>query len=158
NAGVVFGVEFGKGLAVAPADDDGHRILRFLRRERPRREAGEAPMDIEGPIDGLAVFAVADDIDARLGLAAHGIGDGVREGGLESGRIVGLAGVDLAQELDQRWRPNEAADMRDQNSIVCLRHDPLPCVTTADDGLLYPALLTASCYGDPNPLIVLRGP
>ena len=79
-------------------------------------------MDVEGPVGAFTEFAVADDVDAGVGLLAHDFGDGFGETRLERRLVIGLAVLDGAPELDQFRRPDQAADMGGQDPIGVLRH------------------------------------
>jgi hypothetical protein len=114
---VVFRVEFGEGDAVLPAADGGHGILGLLRGQRPAGDATEAVVDVEGPVAALAELAVADDVDACLGLLAHDRVDRLLQTSLVGGFIVGLAILDLVQELDQLRGPHQAADMGCEDAV-----------------------------------------
>src|SRR5262245_27739926 len=76
------------------------------------------PVDVEGPVAALAEFPVADDVDAGLGLLANHLVDRLREACLVGGALVGLAILDLVQELDQLRRPHQAADMGGQDAVA----------------------------------------
>ena len=104
ESAVVFRVEFGEGDAVLPAAGGRHGILRLLGGQRPGGDAGQAVVDVEGPIAALAELAVADDVDAGLDLLAHDLVDRFLQTGLVGGLVVGLSILDLVQELDQLRR------------------------------------------------------
>jgi hypothetical protein len=101
RGGVVFGIEFRERVAVAAARHGGHRVLEFLGRRRPHTDALEPLENVERPIEPLAELAVADDVDAGVGLLPHHLGDGFGQAGLERRRVVGLAVFDGAPEFDQ---------------------------------------------------------
>src|SRR5262249_55208466 len=109
--------ELGEGDAVLPAADGGHGILRFLRGQRPTGDATEAVMDVEGPVAALAELAVADDVDAGLGLLAHDRVDRLLQTSLVGGFVVWLAILDLVQELDELRGPDQAADMGCEDAV-----------------------------------------
>jgi hypothetical protein len=73
-------------------------------------DAAEALVDVEVPAR-LAELAVADDVDPGLPLGGHDLADAVAQAGPVGGPVVLLAGVDPAQERDQRVGPDEAPDM-----------------------------------------------
>ena len=114
---VVFRVEFGEGDAVLPATYRRHGIFGLFRGQRPGREAGEPVMDVEGPVAALAELAVADDVDARVGLLAHDGLDRFLETILVRALVVWLAILDLVQELDELRRPHQAANMGCEDAI-----------------------------------------
>src|SRR5262249_13206960 len=109
--------ELGEGDAVLPAADGGHGILGLLRGQRPTGDATEAVVDVEGPVAALAELAVADDVDARLGLPAHDRVDRLLQTSLVGGFIAGLAILDLVQELDELRGPDQAADMGCEDAV-----------------------------------------
>src|SRR5262249_16451113 len=74
-------------------------------------------VDVEGPVAALAELAVADDVDARLGLPAHDRVDRLLQTSLVGGFIVGLAILDLVQELDEVRGPDQAADMGCEDAV-----------------------------------------
>ena len=75
-------------------------------------------MDVKGPVAALAVLAVADDIDAGVGLVLDDLLDRLPEAGFVGGLVVGLAILDLAQKLDQFGWPNQAADMGREDAVA----------------------------------------
>jgi len=79
-------------------------------------------VDIEGPVAALGEFAVADDVDSGCDLLAHHLVDGVLQAGLVGGHVIGLAGLDLAQDIDKFRRPDQAADMGDENAAGMRGH------------------------------------
>jgi hypothetical protein len=87
-------------------------------------EAGEPVLDVGGIAD-LAGLAVADDVEADLGLApddvTHGPGDDAREFRL----IVRLAAVLAQQQRDRVVRPRQAADVGGENAVPTCLHDVL---------------------------------
>src|SRR5262249_47805917 len=99
-----------------------HRVLHLLRREWPRRQAGQAIVHVESPVAPLAELAVADDVDAGLGLLPDDIVDRVPQTRLVRRLVVGLAVFDLAQKFDQRGRPHQAADVSGEDAVVAARH------------------------------------
>ena len=54
-------------------------------------ETAHALEHIARPADGLAVFAVIDDVEADVGLLFHHFGDAVMQAGLERVVVVALA-------------------------------------------------------------------
>ncbi len=123
---VVLGIEFRKCLAVPATRHRGHRVFQFFRRGRSHGNALEPLENVERPIEPLAELAVADDVDAGLGLLAHHLGDGFGQAGFEGRLVVGLAVLDGAPELDQFWWPDQAADMGGEDAIGVVRHGGLP--------------------------------
>ena len=114
---VVFRVEFGKGDAILPAADGRHGVLGLCGGQRPGGDAGEAVVDVKGPVAALAELAVADDVDARVGLLAHDGLDRFLETILVRALVVWLAILDLVQELDELRRPHQAANMGCEDAI-----------------------------------------
>ena len=96
-------------------------------------------MDVERPVAALAELAVADDIDAGLDLLAHDLLDRGLQAGLVGGLVVGLAGLDQLEELDELGRPDQAADMGGQDAVgaAAMRYPPAVCCDCA--------ILAASC-------------
>lgn len=119
---VIFGVELGERRMVAPAAHRRHRIGHFFGGRGTYRDAAKPLEDVEGPVDALGEFAVADDIDADIGLLTHNLGDGFGEAGFKGCFIVRLAIFDGAPEFDQLRRPNKAADVGGENAIGAVRH------------------------------------
>ena len=106
GGGVIFGVEFGKRGVNAAAAHGGQRVGHFLGGCRPHADAAQPLEDVEGPVDALGEFAVADDVDAGIGLLAHHFGDGFGQAGFERAFIVRLTVLDRAPEFDQLGRPD----------------------------------------------------
>ncbi len=69
-AGIELGIKLGEFLAV---DAAGERI--GARLDRPPLETAQSLQHILRPADRFAELAVADDVDADLGLLAHDFGD-----------------------------------------------------------------------------------
>ena len=120
-SGKVLGVEFRKGCKVLPHAPGRQRIPRLFRCCRPLGEPGDPLVDIPGPVAGLAELAVADDVHAGLGLLPDHVGDAFAQAGLVRGFVIRTSLFDLLQEGDQLGRPDQAPDVRGQNSIrnVC---------------------------------------
>jgi hypothetical protein len=94
--------------------------------DRPPLEAAQPFEHILRPADRFAELAVADDVDARLGLLVHDLGDGAFQARVVGGlRRTGLPACFGAQEILQRRRPDQAADMRGENAIRAALHCPL---------------------------------
>ena len=87
-----------------------------LRRERLAAEAGEPLLDVGGIAD-LAGLAVADDIDADRDLVGDDVGHRLGRLAVEFRMIVRLVVILLHQQIDQRLRPRQAADVRRQDAI-----------------------------------------
>ena len=83
-------------------------------------------MHVEGPVAALAELAVADDVDAGLDLLAHDLLDRGFQAGLISGLVVGLAGLDQLEELDEFGRPDQAADMSGKDTVGAAGHAKPP--------------------------------
>ena len=115
---VVFGVELGERDAVLTASDGRHGILGFVLGERPGGNAGQPVMDVKGPVAAFAELAVADDIDTGVRLLPDHLLDRFLEAGFVRDLVVGLAILDLAQELDQLGRSYQAADMRGEDAVA----------------------------------------
>ena len=92
-----------------------------LRRERFAAEAGEAVLDVGGVAD-LAGLAVADDVDADGDLVGDDLGDRPGDLAIEFGMIVRLLLVLLHQQIDQRLRPRQAADVGRQDAVRAELH------------------------------------
>src|SRR4051812_34228577 len=115
--GVELGIEFGEALAIRTA-------LKWVtpRFDRAALEPAQAFQHVLRPADGLSKLPVADHIDAGFGLPADDIGD--RSG---QAMIVGLlverfARLLSTQELLQRLRPNQTADMGREDAIDASFH------------------------------------
>src|SRR5665213_1057841 len=80
-------------------------------------EAAEPAEAIGGPAAEFAELAIADDIDARLRLTRHHLGDGCRQAGRERGIIDGDVAGHRADIIEQLFRPRQAADMGGQNAV-----------------------------------------
>src|SRR6185295_18306324 len=87
------------------------------RRERPPLEAAHALDDILRPGNALAELAVADHVDAGLGLMAHHVGDllGQRSGVRRS--VIALALLLGAKMRADRFRADQAANMAGEDAI-----------------------------------------
>jgi hypothetical protein len=84
---------------------------------RPQLDPAEALVDVVVP-RRFAVLAVADDVDAGLALARDDVAHGVGEAALVSILVVGLAGVDRAQERDQIRGAHETAGVRHHDAVA----------------------------------------
>ena len=98
-----------------------------LRHEILAAEAGEAILDV-GRVADLAGLAVADDIDADGNLMRDDVGDRLVDLAVEFGMVVRLVLVLLHQQIDQRLRPRQAADMGRQDAVRAEFHGFLPCL------------------------------
>ncbi len=90
---------------------------------RPRLDAGEALLGInEEP--GLRGFAVADDIDAALGLLLDDFGNGTGHALLIGRRVelAAFAGELRFHHVEQVGGARQAADMADRNAIGRAKH------------------------------------
>ena len=116
--GVELLVELGEALAVGAL---GERIA-GRGVERPPLEAGHALDHILRPGNALAELAVADDVDADLGLLADHLGDRLLEvAGVRRG-VVALALLLGAQVLPDHVRADQAADMGGENPVGAAVH------------------------------------
>jgi hypothetical protein len=104
---VIAGVEFREFAAVAP--DHGRRHAGFALPAL--LETAQPPQHIARPADGLAVFAVVDDVEADLGLFAHHLGDAVMQACFEGWFVVRLSVALGGQKFSQARRPDQTADM-----------------------------------------------
>src|SRR5581483_1825484 len=121
--GEIFGVELREILEITAAAHRDQRIFLLFRCGRAFGEASDALVNVEGPIAGLAVFAVADDVHSRFGLTADDAGDGIGEAGRERGFVVILALFDFLEIWEQFGRTNQAADVSGQDSVGSRGHD-----------------------------------
>ena len=115
----VGGVEFREFLGLA--DHVDRVLLVVARAELAMDEAAEPLGDVADPA-GLAVFAVADDVDADVRLLANHAGDFLPQGLFIRGLVVWLPIVARREDVADRHRPHEAADVRDKNSIGAAFH------------------------------------
>ena len=60
--------------------------------------------------------SVVDDVEADLRLLAHDVSDRVVQAGVERRLVVRLLVALRLEEFLQLWRPDQAADMRGQDS------------------------------------------
>jgi hypothetical protein len=81
-------------------------------------------MHVKGPVAALGEFPVADDVDAGLNLLADDLLDRGFQAGLVTRLVIGLAGLDKLEELDQFRRPDQAPDMSGQNAISAGHAEP----------------------------------
>src|SRR6202030_2403608 len=93
-AGIELGIKFGELLAV---DAAGKWIA--ARLDRPPLETAEPFEHVLRPADRFAELAIADDVDADLGLLAHRLRNRNRQALVKGGRIVSLAGLLGAQKI-----------------------------------------------------------
>ena len=125
--GVELLVEFGEALAVGAL---GERVAG--RGLNGRRSKPDDPLDhILRPGNALAEFAVADDVDADLGLLAHHLGDGLLEVARMCRGVVALALLLGAQMPPDQVRADQAADMGGENPIGAAVHGLLLAFTVA---------------------------
>src|SRR6516164_9817692 len=85
-------------------------------------KAGEPLVDIEGPVDRFAIFAVAYDVNARFGLKPHRLGDRVSEAFFERCLVVGFFVPDFFQIRNHGRRPHQAADMAYDDTTIRPQH------------------------------------
>ena len=67
---IVLGIEFRKRHPVLAAPRCGHGVARLRGGQRPSQHAAEAIVNVKSPVTAFAEFAIADDVDAGLGLPA----------------------------------------------------------------------------------------
>ncbi len=127
--GVILGIKFRECLVVAAATHRGHRIFGFLRRYRANGNPGKPFVDVERPVGAFAELAVADNVDADLGLPAHDFRNRIRKARFERRFVISLAVLDRPPERDELWRPDQAADVSGENAIAAVRHDAVPVCT-----------------------------
>ncbi len=100
-------------------------MLVVARPHLAMHEAAEPLGDVANPA-GLAVFAVADDVHADVRLLANDAGDFLPQGLFIRGLVVWLPMVARRQDVADRHRAHEAADMRDKNTVGAAFHRILP--------------------------------
>src|SRR5262249_41027069 len=103
--------------AILSAAHCRHGILGLVGGQRPGREAAEAVVEVKGPIAALAELAVADDVDARLGLLAHDRLNRFLETALLGASVIGFAILDLVQERDELRGPDQAAHVGCEDAV-----------------------------------------
>ena len=108
----------------------GRDVAVRLRHKRLAAEPGQPLVHI-GRIADLARLAVADDIDADRHLARHDVGDRLAHLRGELGSVVRLVAILLDQQLHQRLRPRQAADMRRQDAVCAELHGALLSATAS---------------------------
>src|SRR5262249_43749280 len=79
--------------------------------KRPPFEAAEAEQRVLRPADRFSELAVANDVDADLGLLAHDLGNGCFEAFRIGSLVEVLAGLFRGEKLAQCRGADEAADM-----------------------------------------------
>ena len=90
--------------------------------EPPAFEAAEAKQRVLRPTDRFSELAVADDVDADIGLLAHDLGDGVVQALGIGGVVEGLPSLLGAEERAQRRRADEATDVGGEDAIAAAFH------------------------------------
>jgi hypothetical protein len=98
------------------------KIVLILRRGAghvARFKASQPMADVRRVAD-LAHFAVAHDIQARLGLLIDGIGNGGADGGVKLLLIDSFTAILREQEIDHFLRPGQATDMGGKNAVGTL--------------------------------------
>src|SRR4029077_13680045 len=80
------------------------------------------PVGDIGRVTRLRHLAVIDDVDARLGLAADDVENGLAGQPLELCLVVGLALVLGDEEPAQFGRPGQTSDMGGKNTILARLH------------------------------------
>ncbi len=116
-ARVELGIELGKPLPVGAASE---RI--GIGLDRAALEAAQALEHVLRPADRFPELAVADHVDAGLGLAANDLGDRIGQAPVVGGLVDRLARLLRAQEILQRLRPDQAADMGGEDAIGAAFH------------------------------------
>src|SRR5262249_19381757 len=114
------GVELGKALAVEAARERIGAVL-----DRPTLEAAQTFQYILRPAYRLAELAVAYHVNPDLCLAAHDIGDAGAEAFLIRRGVECPAGLLEPQEIEQRLRPDEAADVGGEDAFGAAFHASL---------------------------------
>ena len=113
---------------VARRAAEADRAVDLLEPAEPRPRIGH-------PVE-LAVLAVADDVDAGVGLLAHDLGDGALHPRRERGLVVGLAELLGVEHRDQIGRPRQAAGVGGEDAAgaalhakfsLCVRRKLLGC-------------------------------
>src|SRR5690606_18028893 len=84
-------------------------------------ESGQPVLDVRRVAD-LAGLAVADDIEPDLDLPEDDLVDGLRERSVELGRFVRLAPLLAKQEIEDRRRARQAADVSRQDRVRAAQH------------------------------------
>ena len=120
-ARIEVGVELRKPRAVEAARE---RIGRGL--ERPALETAEAKQRVLRPADRLAELAVADHVDADVGLLPDDLTDCITQAFRVGALVEGFAGLLRAQKFAQRRRTDKAADMGGKNTIRAALHSSSP--------------------------------
>jgi hypothetical protein len=83
-------------------------------------------MHIEGPSARLAVFAVAHDVDAGLGLQPHCLNHRLGEARLEFPLVIRLARLRLLQIRYHRGWAHHAAHMTYDEAAISSQHSLFP--------------------------------
>src|SRR5262249_23363659 len=90
---------------------------------RPALESAQALEHILRPADRFAELAVAHHVDAGVGLVAHDLADGLRQALLIGRSVERLAALLEPQEVKQRLRPDEAADVAGEDAVRATLHN-----------------------------------
>src|SRR4051794_25465511 len=114
---VELGIELGEALAIRAA-------LKWItpRSDRAALEPAQALQHVLRPADGLSKLPVADHIDAGFGLPADDISDRSAQAMIVCLQVERFARLLGTQELLQRLRPNQAADMGREDAINASFH------------------------------------
>jgi hypothetical protein len=112
---IVVGVKLCKFAPVSTGDRRRHS---GLRRAISLFETAHACEHIARPANGLAIFAVIDDVDTDLRLFAHDIGDSIMQAGFECRFVVRLFVALHLEELLQLGRSDQAADVGCQDAMA----------------------------------------
>src|SRR5262249_48972556 len=76
--------------------------------------------------DRFPELAVADHVDAGLGLLAHDVSDGIRQALVIRLLVEALSFLPRAQKVLQLRRPDQAADVRGEDALVAAFHRGYP--------------------------------
>src|SRR5262249_31921459 len=115
---VELGIELGEALSIGAA-------LKWIGTglDRTAFEAAQSFERVLRPADGFSEFAVADHIDAGLGLPTNDGGNRLGQAGLIGLRVERFTRLLRAQECLQGLGPDQAADMGGENSIAAAFHE-----------------------------------
>ncbi len=106
-AALILGIKIAKPFKVVSGR---RRRLRALAWNRPKFEAVETLGHVAVP-GTLRIFAIVDDVETSLGLAADHVRDRLRQIPFIGGIVDDLAFKPLAHVVDKFRRPHKASDM-----------------------------------------------